>query len=236
VNNMNISLLSALTQGGYNSVPPILAKTIGLDGAYVLSEIAAELNHAQKKKLTYNCDNFLCDFNRMANRLGYSFDELMRHLHTLEDYKFIDIFNSNIEDTHYIRVYPENIIKFKEEQEQKHLFVKWDDGLYRSQNPIHKQLHFNKSTLYIKDFFDNHLKTPESIPLILYVHLNESIHMYEEKSGCCFTDISNLNQHLVSMVSDKEFDIEKVYDLIDQIDLFSKKYDTQNENIERESS
>ena len=230
---MNISLLSALCQGGYNSVPPILAKTIGLDCSYVLSEIAAELNHAQKKKLTYNCDNFLCDFNRMANRLGYSFDDLIHHLHTLEEYKFIDIFDSNIEDTYYIRVYPENIIKFKEEQEQKHLFVKWDDGLYRSQNPIHKQLYFNKSTLYIKDFFDNHLKTPEIIPLIFYVHLNASVQSYEEKSGFCFTDMSNLNQHLINMASDKEFDIEKFYDLIDQIELFSKKYDTQNENTER---
>ena len=179
---MTINMYKLYKEGGFNMLPHILSKTLGAVTTLVLSETVAQLNYADNNKLNYNSD-FLCDLNRMANLLGLSEDELWEQLEKLENLKFIKVFNANIEDTSYIRVYQDNIINFKKEQEEKLHFGSWDDGLKRSQNPIHKTANFSDSTNFIKNFLDERLKDPESIPLAAYSYFNDVLNCFENKYG-----------------------------------------------------
>ena len=162
----------------------------------ILSRFITELNYAQKNKLNYGSD-FLCDLDKMANLLGLSKEDFQRHLEKLENLKFIKVFNSNIEDTSYIRVYQDNIIAFKKEQEDKLHFGSWDDGLKRSQNPIHKATNFSDSTNFIKNFLDERLKDPEAIPLIAYCYLDAVLIDFENEYG----DIKKLSDLLQALTN-----------------------------------
>ena len=193
---MTINMYKLYKEGGFNMLPHILSKTLGAVTTLVLSETVAQLNYADNNKLNYNSD-FLCDLNRMANLLGLSEDELWEQLEKLENLKFIKVFNANIEDTSYIRVYQDNIINFKKEQEEKLHFGSWDDGLKRSQNPIHKATNFSDSTNFIKNFLDERLKDPEAIPLIAYCYLDAVLIDFENEYG----DIKKLSDLLQALTN-----------------------------------
>lgn len=86
--------------------------------ALVLCQIIAEYNHANNKKL--NTDSlFLSDLNRMSDYLGLDMKDLKISLDELSYLGFISVWNSGIENTKLIYVSEKNIIKYKEQEEQK---------------------------------------------------------------------------------------------------------------------
>ena len=132
---MTIRIYKDFSQGGFLIAPYIFVKTLQPVCTLVLSAIISEFNYAHNNKLNYN-EDFLCNAKRMSEYLGINETELSTAINKLQDLNFINIFNANIEDTLYIRVFQDEIINYKLQQEKNNFFGKWDDGLKRCQNPM----------------------------------------------------------------------------------------------------
>lgn len=184
---MTIKIYSHLRAKGFIMLPYGLIRTIGEIYAIVLMELLAELNYADNNYLNRD-DDFLCNLGRLSEILNIKQDCLLEILQDLEKNNFIAVFSSDIEDIKYIRINQDNIINYIETND-KNGFMNWDDGLKMSLNPTNKTLSFNESTQKIKDYLDNHLKTPNAIPLILYSFFNDVIKQYEECFGNIFNNI-----------------------------------------------
>ena len=202
---MTIKIYKDFSQGGFLMVPYIFVKTLQPTCALVLSAIISEFNFAHNNKLNYN-DDFLCNSKRMSEYLGLNEEKLNIELNKLEDLNFICIFDSYIEDTLYVRVYQDEIIKYKLEQEKINFFGKWDDGLKRCQNPVHKKTTFLDSTNKIRKFLEEHSNFYEKIPMIMYSDLNDVVEYYENKKGKSVFTVSNLQEYMFNMVQEKDFD------------------------------
>ena len=179
---MGDSLFSELKKGGFIMLPYNVIKLLGVRTASVLCQIVAEHNYAKKNRLNLN-DDFLFSPSRMASYLCMGQEDLEKIFDELETFGFIDVYDSDIADTMYMRVYPQAIINFKQDVEQGQLMGTWDLGLKRSQNPIHKPTHFCPSLESIKEYLDEHMAEPEIIPLIEYSYANAVIMQFEEKTG-----------------------------------------------------
>lgn len=225
---MSNSLYKEYSEGGYIMLPYILLKVLDAITITILSRFITELNYAQKNKLNFY-DDFLCDLNKMANLLGLSKEEFQEHLKELKDLKFIEVFNSHIEDASYIRVYQDNIINFKKEQEEKLHYGSWDDGLKRSQNPIHKTANFSDSTNFIKNFLDERLKEPESIPLIMYCYLNAILIDFENQYGD-IRKFPDLLEILTNYVLDTQKNTSIYYNPKDGFQAFIEMLENRTDN------
>lgn len=207
---MTVKMWSIYKAGGFIVTVYTFARSLGALKASILGQIISEFNHAHNNGLTFY-DDFLFNPRRMSQYLGLSEDMLIQELHELEDLYFIEVYDSEIADTMYIRVNQQEIINFKNKVETENMYGKWDDGLLRSQNPLHKQTHFCNSVEQIKNYLDEHMREPEKIPLVLYSYASSVIENFEEKTGhsilCNPNLIKSLNMIVTSDAPRELFEI-----------------------------
>ncbi len=203
---MTIKIYKDFSNSGFLMAPYIFVKTLQPVCTLVLSAIISEFNYAHNNKLNYN-DDFLCNTKRMSEYLGLNDKDLSTAINKLQDLNFINIFNAHIEDTLYIRVFQDEIINYKLEQEKINFFGKWDDGLYRCQNPIHKKTTFLDSTNKIKEFLEEHTNFYEKIPMVMYSYLDDVVRKYETIKGKSIFTVSDIKDYMFKMVQEKDYDI-----------------------------
>ena len=178
----------------------------------VLCQLIAEYNHANNENLNAG-EYFLTDLNRLADYLGLEVETVKKSINELIALDFICTFDSGIENIVLVCVEEENIIKFKQEQEYHRMFHSWDWGLKRVQNPAHRSTHFEKSTLLLMSFVEQHLKNPETIPLCIYSFCNLVIKNYEI-TGKNFENIPEIGKNLYKIITDKNFVAEDLCDFV----------------------
>ena len=180
----------------------------------MLCQIIAEYNHANNKKL--NTDSlFLSDLNRMSDYVGLDMVDLKISLDELSYLGFISVWDSGIENIKLIYVSEKNIIKYKEQEEQKNFWHDWDWGLARTQNPVNKSTNFEQSTLKMIDFVEKHIEKPENIPLAVYAYCNLKIKSFEEQ-GSCFWNIQNFENNLYKVLTANDFTPKKIVNFVDK--------------------
>ena len=188
---MTINIWNILKKGGFIMTPYAFAMRIGVLKASILGQILSEFNHAHNNNLTFY-DDFLFNPMRMSHYLGLTQEALTEELNALEDMKFINVFDSDIEDTMYMRVNQKEIVDFRNQIEHEYMYGSWDDGLLYSQNPIHKQTHFCSSIEQIKNYLYEHMKEPKKIPLVLYSYASSVIEKNKKKTKQSILNISNI--------------------------------------------
>ena len=178
---------SEYIKGGYWAIPMIIENSIGLRPTKLLTQLVSEFNFAIKHGYTYD-NEFLTNYKRLYRCLNLTMDELNNLIQILAEHKFLDRFTCGIKDTWYIRLYPETILDFKKEQQEKLLFGKWDDGLTYSLNPTNQSLYFESTTLEIKNFIEQHTNNPNAIPIIYYTYFNFLVESYKNELGFSLED------------------------------------------------
>jgi len=196
---MTVEIFNITKIGGFIITAYTFAMSLGALKASILGQIFSEFNYAHNNNLTFY-DDFLFSPKRMSSYLGLTESALIQELNLLEEIGFINIFDSDIEDTMYMRVNQQEIINFKNNVDNKYMYGKWNDGLLRSQNPIHKQTHFCNSVEQIKNYLYEHMREPEKIPLVMYSYASSVIEDYEEKTGQCILNNPNLVKSLNMLV------------------------------------
>ena len=218
---MTIKIYKDFSQGGFLMAPYIFIKTLQPTCTLVLSAIISEFNYAHNNRLNYNND-FLCNAKRMSEYLRLDEEDLSTAINRLQKLNFINIFNANIEDTLYIRVFQDEIIKYKLKQEKINFFGKWDDGLKRCQNPIHKKTTFLDSTNKIKEFLEEHTNYYEKIPMVMYSYLDDVVREYETTKGESIFTISDIKDYMFKMAQEKDYDIYLFEAFMNTINKLSK--------------
>ena len=180
--------------------------------ALVLCQLIAEYNHANNECLNAG-EYFFTDLSRIADYLGLDVETVKNSINELTTLNFIYTFDSGIENIILVCVEEENIVQFKQEQEHKKMFHTWDWGLKRIQNPTHRSTHFEKSTLLLMSFVEQHLKNPETIPLCIYSFCNLVIKQYEV-TGKNFEKIPELANNLYRIITDENFKAEDLCDFV----------------------
>ena len=192
---MTVDMWNEYKLNGIIMSPYTMVRSLGADKASVLSQVISEFNYAHNNNLNFY-DDFLFSPQRMSSYLGLTQEQLLNKLNELEQLNFIQVFDSDIEDTKYMRVNQQEIINFKQKVEQENMYGSWDLGLKRSQNPIHKKTNFCQSAEQIKKYLDEHMQEPEKIPLVMYSYASSAIEDFEEKTGQCILNNPNIMKSL----------------------------------------
>ena len=196
---MTVEIFNILKIGGFIITAYTFARSLGALKASILGQVISEFNHAQNNHLTYYTD-FLFSPKRMSHYLGITEDILMQELNALEDMNLIDVFDSDIEGTMYMRINEQEIINFKTKIETEYMLGTWNEGLLCCQNPIQKQTHFCNSVEQIKNYLYEHMREPEKIPLVMYSYASSVIEAFEEKIGQSILNNPNLIKSLNMLV------------------------------------
>ena len=197
---MTVSVWNIQKLGGFIITAYSFSMSLGALKASILGQAISEFNHAHNNNLTFY-DDFLFSPKRMSRYLGIAEDVLMQELYALADMNLIKVFNSDIEDTMYMRVHQQEIIDFKSKVETEYMYGAWNDGLFRCQNPIHKRTHFCNSVEQIKNYLDEHMKEPEQIPLVMYSYASSVIEDFENKTGQSILSNSAITNSLNMIVT-----------------------------------
>lgn len=213
---MQNSIFKEFSKNGFVILPYSFCRILGVQKTAILAHIISEYHYAVKNKLNYEND-FLTSLSRMGYYLCLPMEELMLILNELEELGFIDVYDSSIEFTKHISVYPEKIIEVKHSLEAKYMLDSWDSGLKNAQNPINRATNFSDTTNKIKQFIDERLKGTEQIPLVVYSYLNSIITTYEEEHKKSILEISDFWQWLNNQLQDSKLFIESIVNGIEKI-------------------
>ena len=199
---MTVEIFNVLKTGGFIITAYTFSASLGVLKASILGQIISEFNHAQNNNLAYGND-FLFSPKRMSRYLGLTEDVLIKELYALAEINLIEVYESYISDTMYMRVNQQEIINFKTKVETEYMLGAWNDGLLRCQNPIHKPTKFCNSVEQIKQYLYDNMAEPDKIPLVLYSYASDVIEGFENKTGLKILNYSNTLKNL-NMIAKSE--------------------------------